>query len=235
MKIQNNLASTVREKIEDEMAAGRYAPGELLDEKVLAERYGVSRTPVREAIQQLCAQGLVYHVPREGAFVAKLTSKELLALLELLAYQEGLCAMLAARRITADRLEAMQGMVERCEVAAKQGNYQLYAEENVAFHELLYASCRNEYLIRQVTALRRRSQLYRRNNFHQVGRMLESAADHRSILTAIEKQDEWGAFRAAVDHIAVAGRSFAEFLMTLQDEFVSDREHVPPFFPPDHH
>lgn len=224
MKSKTNFALSIRDKIEEEMVNGRYAPGELLDEMALADRYGVSRTPVREAIQLLETQGLVYRKPREGAFVAKLSSKDLLALLELLAYQEGLCAMLAARRIAPEGLAALRQLVERGDRAAQAGDIENYARENLAFHELLYASCRNEFLTREVTTLRRRSQLYRRNNFHQAGRMQESAADHRKILEAIEKQDEWGAFRAAVDHIAVAGRSFAEFLMTLPDEFISDTD-----------
>ena len=229
MKVKGNFALTIRDRIEEDMINGRYAPGEMLDELVLAERYGVSRTPIREAIQLLEVQGLAYRVPREGAFVAKLSSKDLLALLELLAYQEGLCAMLAARRIEPEALASLKELVGRCDTAAQQGDVELYARENVAFHEVLYASCRNEYLTRDVTTLRKRSQLYRRNNFHQAGRMTESAADHPRILEAIEKQDEWAAFRAAVDHIAVAGRSFAEFLMTLPDGFVADSNRPNPY------
>ncbi|OZI61412.1 GntR family transcriptional regulator [Bordetella genomosp. 11] len=221
-KVKTNFALVIRDKIEEDMLAGAYAPGEPLDELVLAERYGVSRTPIREAIQLLEVQGLAYRVSRGGAFVAKLSSKDLLALLELLAYQEGLCAMLAARRIAPEAVASLREFVDRCDQAAAQGDVEAYARENMAFHELLYASCRNDFLTREVTILRKRSQLYRRNNFHQPGRMTESAADHRRILEAIEKQDEMAAFRAAVDHIAVAGRSFAEFLMTLPDGFIAD-------------
>jgi len=227
MKTKPNLGLAIRDQIEEEMLNGGYSPGELLDEKALAQRYGVSRTPVREAIQLLETQGLVYRVPREGAFVAKLSTKDLLALLELLAYQEGLCAMLAARRLSPQGLESLRELVQRCDAAAQEEDVQRYARENLAFHEVLYASCRNEFLTREVRNLRRRSQLYRRNNFHQAGRMAESSADHRRILQAIESQDEMAAFHAAVDHIAVAGRSFAEFLMTLPDEFVSDSDRAP--------
>ncbi|HTJ99414.1 MAG TPA: GntR family transcriptional regulator [Bordetella sp.] len=232
MKSKPNLGLAIRDQIEEDMVNGNYAPGELLDEKALAQRYGVSRTPVREAIQLLETQGLVYRVPREGAFVAKLSSKDLLALLELLAYQEGLCAMLAARRLSPQGLESLRELVQRCDEAAQAGDVERYANENLAFHEVLYASCRNEFLTRDVRNLRRRSQLYRSNNFHQAGRMAESAADHRRILQAIEKQDEMAAFRAAVDHIAVAGRSFAEFLMTLPDGFVADTDRAPTIAPP---
>jgi len=230
-KTKSNFALVICAKIEEDMLNGGYAPGEALDELILAERYGVSRTPIREAIQLLEVQGLAYRVPRVGAFVAKLSSKDLLALLELLAYQEGLCAMLAARRIAPEALVALRDHVGRCDQAAAQGDVEVYARENMAFHELLYASCRNEFLTRDVTILRKRSQLYRRNNFHQSGRMTESAADHRRILETIEKQDEWAAFRAAVDHISVAGRSFAEFLMTLPDEFIADSNRAPSFPP----
>lgn len=232
MKSKPNLGLSIRDQIEEDMVNGSYAPGELLDEKALALRYGVSRTPVREAIQLLETQGLVHRVPREGAFVARLSSKDLLALLELLAYQEGLCAMLAARRLSPQGLESLRELVQRCDAAAQAGDVEGYARENLAFHEVLYASCRNEFLTREVRNLRRRSQLYQRNNFHQVGRMAESAADHRRILQAIENQDEMAAFRAAVDHIAVAGRSFAEFLMTLPDDFVSDVGRAPTTAPP---
>ncbi|NWC07678.1 GntR family transcriptional regulator [Pseudomonas agarici] len=223
-KLHPNFASTIREKIEIEMSEGRYLPGDLLDEKALAERYGVSRTPVREAIQQLLAQGLVYKVARQGAFVSKLSSKELLALVEMLSYMEGLCAMLSARRSPTETVAELMMMVEACEHAAQQNDREAFATANAEFHRILYASTRNAPLAQQVMALRRRSQLYRRNIFHQPGRMAKSAAEHRQIVELIATQDENGAFRAAVDHIAVAGQSFAEFVMTLPDESLADSD-----------
>jgi DNA-binding GntR family transcriptional regulator len=222
-----NFASTIREKIEVELAQGQYLPGDLLDEKAIADRYGVSRTPVREAIQQLLAQGLVYRVPRQGAFVAKLSSRELLALVELLAYTEGLCAMFSARRSPPETVKELMGAVEACERAAQKNDRDAYASANVEFHSILYASTRNAPLTQHVNALRRRAQLYRRNTFHQPNRMAESAAEHRRIAELIAANDEWGAFHAAVDHIAVAGKSFAEFVMTLPDESLADSDKTP--------
>jgi DNA-binding GntR family transcriptional regulator len=223
-KMHPNFALTIREKIEIEMGEGRYLPGDLLDEKALAERYGVSRTPVREAIQQLWAQGLVYRIPRQGAFVSKLSSKELLSLLELLSYMEGLCAMFSARRSPPETVAALLEVVEACERAAGKDDREAFASANAEFHGLLYDSSRNAPLSQQVVALRRRSQLYRRNNFHQPGRMAKSAAEHRRIVELIGAHDEWGAFHAAVEHIAVAGQSFAEFVMTLPDESLADSD-----------
>jgi DNA-binding GntR family transcriptional regulator len=219
-----NFASTIREKIEAELAQGRYLPGDLLDEKAIAERYGVSRTPVREAIQQLLAQGLVHRVARQGAFVAKLSSKELLAIVELLAYTEGLCAMFSARRSPPETVKELMDSVEACERAAQNNDREAYASANAEFHSILYASTRNAPLSQHVIALRRRSQLYRRNIFHQPGRMAESAAEHRRIVDMIAANDEWGVFHAAVDHIAVAGKSFAEFVMTLPEGSLADSD-----------
>jgi DNA-binding GntR family transcriptional regulator len=221
-KVNSNLASTIREKIELEMSEGQYLPGDLLDEKLLAERYGVSRTPVREAIQQLSAQGLVYRIARQGAFVAKLSSKELLAIVELLAHMEGLCAMFSARRSQEETIKELYDAVEQCDEAARKGDREAYAAANILFHRVLYASSRNPMLSQQVVALRRRSQLYRRNNFHQPGRMAESAADHRRIVELIAEHNELGAFQAAVEHVAIAGKSFAEFVMTIPDESLTD-------------
>lgn len=222
IKVNSNLASTIREKIELEMSEGRYLPGDLLDEKDLAERYGVSRTPVREAIQQLSAQGLVYRIARQGAFVAKLSYKELLAIVELLAYMEGLCAMFSARRAQDGTVKELVAAVELCEDAAGRNDREAYAAANIQFHKVLYASSRNQVLNQQVVALRRRAQLYHRNNFHQPGRMAESAADHRRIVELIAANNEMGAFQAAIDHVAIAGKSFAEFIMTIPDESLAD-------------
>ncbi len=218
-----DLVASLRDRIESEIAEGRLVPGSLLDEKELAQTFGTSRTPIREAIQQLCALGLVHRVPREGAYVTKLTSRELLELLELLAYQEGLCAMLAARRQTESEQQEMKHWLEQCEKAATSLDKEAYAHANTQFHEILYTSCRNSQLTDLVRWLRRRSYLYRHNNFHQRGRMAESASDHRKIFNAIASHDESAAFQAAVDHIAVAGKSFAEFLMSLPDEFIADQ------------
>src|SRR5665647_1918203 len=98
--VKDNLAFQIRRKLEEEINRGDLLPGDALDERELAQRFGVSRTPVREAMVQLVAQGLVTTAPRQGVHVARMSIQELLGLFELLAEIEGVCAKYCARRLT---------------------------------------------------------------------------------------------------------------------------------------
>ena len=97
-KTTESLAEGVRTRLEKDILGGVLVPGQVLDERSLAEQFGVSRTPVRNAVAQLASQGLLRVVPRVGVVVPKLNIKELLSLLEMLAELEGICAKFAARR-----------------------------------------------------------------------------------------------------------------------------------------
>ena len=214
--------------LEADIDAGRLLPGDPLDERKLAERFEVSRTPVREAIQQLGALGLLRVVPRQGVYVARMSLAELRAMFELLAELEGACAKLAARRIDEPWRARLQEANARCTEAAADGNVAGYSQANVDFHEALYEGCRNAYLAHQVRAIRRRTQIYRTNAFQLPGRMLESARDHGEILQAVLAGDALAAQQHMVEHISVGGTGFAEFVSMLPPSMLESHDQAYP-------
>jgi DNA-binding GntR family transcriptional regulator len=210
-----NLAAEVRRQLEDEINGGKLLPGDALDERELAHRFGVSRTPVREAITQLAVQGLVTTTPRQGVHVARMSIQELLGMLELLAELEAICAKYCARRITeaqrARLVEVHQDSFKHVEAEDAEG----YRQSNIDFHAVLYAGCHNIFLAQQLHIIRRRTRMYRQNAFHQPGRMQVSFADHQRVLDAILRGDAEAAQQHMLEHITVGGKGFAEFVSTL--------------------
>lgn len=207
-----NAAEQVRLETEDNICSGKYLPGDSLDERALMEYFGVSRTPVREAILQLSAQGLVKIVPRSGTFVARMSIKELLAMFELLSELEGACAKLASRRMSAEERRKLVESLEESRACVAAHDAADYEKANSQFHELLYAGCLNKYLREQILTIRRRTQIYRQAHFHDPRRIEKSWNDHRRVVDAILAGDEDGACRAMIEHIAIGGQEFAEFI-----------------------
>lgn len=211
-----NLSESVRNSLEEELISGVLKPGQVLDERSLAERFGVSRTPVREAVLGLASMGLLKVVPRVGVVVPKLTIRDLLVLLEMLAELEGACASFAAKRMTAGERKALNAALIACEQAARSGNAKAYEKANTAFHAAIYSGARNEWAARQIHGLRLRCAGYQRSRFELPGRLERSLEEHRVIVAAIESGDADAARKAMIEHIAVGGRDFAELVSTLQ-------------------
>src|SRR6478672_10293885 len=114
-------AEALRDEIEQDIVTGRLQPGERLDEQSLADRFGVSRTPIREALMQLASAGMVQLHSRRGAFVASLGLKEIIERFEAMAALEGMCGALAARRITDEQRAMLLAAHEECQNEAKNG------------------------------------------------------------------------------------------------------------------
>ena len=213
--IKNNLAHQIRCKLEEEINSGALLPGNALDERELASRFGVSRTPVREAIAQLAAQGLLTTAPRQGVYVARMSIQELLGLFELLAEMEGVCAKYCTRRLT-DAQRARLAEVHRNSLKFVEADDAIgYSQSNVDFHEILYVGCHNAFMAEQLRSIRRRTQMYRQNSFMQPGRMRTSYEDHQRVLDAILGGDAKAAQQHMIEHITVGGKGFAEFVSTV--------------------
>lgn len=210
-----SLSETVRVQMERDLLSGALAPGTVLDERSLAEKFGVSRTPVREAVLHLAAQGMLNVVPRVGVVVPKLGIQELLALLEMLAEMEGACAKFAAKRMDAKERKALREALVACESAAHAGNAKAYDNANKKFHQIIYAGARNDWAARQVYSLRLRCASYQRSRFDLPGRLEQSLLEHREVVAAIESGDAEAARLAMVRHISVGGKDFAEFVSSL--------------------
>ncbi len=137
---------SLRLQIADEIVSGALEPGAPLDEQELAARFGVSRTPVREAIRQLSASGLVSVRPHRGAVVALPTPRQLDDMFEAMAELEALCAGLAARNMTVPERRALEGLHQDLRVLVQKGDPARYHETNEAFHAAIYAGSHNGYL-----------------------------------------------------------------------------------------
>src|SRR5690606_38504851 len=133
----------VRVALEDDIISGRLQAGDKLDEQQLAARFEVSRTPVREALRHLEAQGIVQVRPRMGAVVASFSIPDVIEMFEVMAQLEALCARLAARRMRPEEKETLVKYHHDCAAAADEGDFNTYYQENVIFHEAIYAGSHN--------------------------------------------------------------------------------------------
>jgi DNA-binding GntR family transcriptional regulator len=204
---------SLRLQIADEIVSGALEPGAPLDEQELADRFGVSRTPVREAIRQLSASGLVSVRPHRGAVVALPTPRQLDDMFEAMAELEALCAGLAARNMTVPERRALEGLHQDLRVLVQKGDPARYHETNEAFHAAIYAGSHNGYLAEITLMTRTRVAPFRRAQFRASGRLGGSYQEHDLIVQAILRGDQSGAVEAMRAHIGIvrdAFRSYAE-------------------------
>ena len=204
-------ADTLRAELEALIVDGRLRPGARLDENELANRFGVSRTPVREAIKVLVAIGLAEMRGRQGASVAMPSISTLLEMFEMMAMLEGMCAGFAARRSTAAeraRLRELHAeLVEACEAGEPERFYQI----NARFHDTIYGASHTAFVSEQTWQLRRRLAPYRLQVTYQPERMSGTLSEHMRIIEAIEAvcRDR------RVSQLTVASRRSADFYERL--------------------
>ncbi|HSH50072.1 MAG TPA: GntR family transcriptional regulator [Halomonas sp.] len=214
--MKRSNAQRLRDALEDDIINGRRTPGERLDPDALCQEFGVSRTPVREAIQQLVASGLVTVVPKRGTFVARVGIDELIEMFEVMAELEGMCGRLAARRITETELEALRQAYERCEAAAEAGDTDDYYYENEAFHDCIYSASHNGFLASEVRQLKQRLKPYRRLQLQVRQRLTSSLEEHREIVAAIEAGEAGNAEQALREHVLIQGERFSDFVSSVR-------------------
>jgi DNA-binding GntR family transcriptional regulator len=195
------LADELHLQLADEIVRGALVPGAALDETELAERFQVSRTPVREAIRQLAASRLIETRPHRSSVVARPNAGQLTGMFEVMAELEGLCAGLAAERMSGKERRTLATWHERLRMLMQEGNPQRYLEINEAFHATVYSGAHNEYLVDITVATRMRMQPFRRAQFRNLGRLAKSHAEHDRVVTAITRGDRDGAAAAMRGHI----------------------------------
>ena len=204
------LPEQLRERIEERIVVGDYAPGARLDEMELAKTFGVSRTPIREALIQLASAGFVENRPRRGSVVAELSPERLREMFDVMAELEAVCARLAATR-SGDGDQAALGEAHRaCEQALRANDPDAYYRFNEKFHLALYAASHNRFLAEQATQLHRRLRPYRRLQLRVPGRMESSFAEHAAAIDAIARRDGERAARQLRAHVEIQGERFAD-------------------------
>ena len=216
---KNTRTEIILFEIENLIVSGSMMPGERLDETVLAKKYGVSRTPVREAIRALVAIGLVENTGRQGAQVAKISISMLIEMFEHMAILEGMCAQLAARRATHDEISSMFSIHKLLENTFDNGNPKEFYEVNLKFHDQLYNASHTQYLASETLRLRRRLSPYRMRVTFQPGRMRSTLGEHLEILEAVNIGDSKKAMDAARSHLQLIGSDLEDFIASISKEF----------------
>jgi DNA-binding GntR family transcriptional regulator len=208
-------AEKLRETIEENIATGAFAPGMHLDETELAQRFGVSRTPLREALIQLASMGIIVMRPRRGAVVAEVTPQRLLEMFEVMAELEAMCGRLAARRMSPADHSVLMRAHKACELACIAEDPDAYYHENEQFHYAIYAGSHSGFLREQSTAMHRRLRPYRRLQLRVRNRLPTSFAEHSGIVEALIAGDADLASERLRQHILVQGERFADLLASL--------------------
>lgn len=185
----------------EEILNGRLLPGAKLDEQGLANRFDVSRTPVREAIGQLVAMGMLEKRPHVGAVVRNVTVERLNQMFEVMAELEAACARLAAERMTARELTDLEALHEETRIAVEAGDHEAYEKLNRRFHNAIYSGTHNDMLVDTTLEARRRVAPYRRAQFSVTGRVASSYREHGDVVAGILASDGERAYRAMRAHI----------------------------------
>ncbi|RIA47591.1 GntR family transcriptional regulator [Dichotomicrobium thermohalophilum] len=215
-----STAQRVRLALEKDIFLLRLQPGDKLDEAGLAQRFGTSRTPVREALRQLAASGLVEIKAHRGAEVSRLSIPQLLEMFEFMAALEGVCARFAAERASAEEIAAIRTAHQHCLSYAEAGDADGFYHANTAFHEAIYSASHNGYAAQQTMFLRNRLAPYRRFQLRRNNRPLESFREHGDILEAIAAGDAPRAEEVTRKHIDVQGSNFAALVSSVPPEYL---------------
>lgn len=214
------LAQDLRDRLEQEILSGQRPPGSRLDESKLAQHFGVSRTPVREALRELAAADLVALRPRQGAVVANFTVTQLLHMFEVMAELESFCARLAARRMTAEERRRLAAVHDDCRNLAERSEAHAYYDANRRFHEVIYAGSHNGYLEETTRSMRNRLNPYRRFQLHHPGRTMKSWNEHGAVVEAILAGDAERAAQAMSHHVTIQGDVFTDLISSLPESYV---------------
>jgi DNA-binding GntR family transcriptional regulator len=208
-------AEELRLQLADEIVRGALAPGAPLDETDIARRFSVSRTPVREALRQLAASGLVDARAHRGAVVARPTLDRLNGMFEAMAELEALCAGLAAERMPAVERARLEAIHEELRFLSHAGNPERFHEVNERFHNAIYAGSQNDYIAEMTLATRVRVQPFRRAQFRNLGRLAKSHAEHDRVVIAILRGDRNGAAAAMRAHIELVRGEYEVYSVSL--------------------
>ncbi|OJF91660.1 GntR family transcriptional regulator [Pararhizobium antarcticum] len=210
-----NTFHKLRDEIENGIVTGEFAPGERLDELQLATRFGVSRTPIREALMQLSAIGLIETRPRRGAVVVDPAPDRIYEMFEVMAELEGMAGALAARRHTEEDRLALLSAHEKCEAAEASEDTDRYYYDNELFHSAIYAASHSTFLEEQCMVLHKRLRPYRRLQLRVRNRMKVSLREHGDIVAAIVSGDADAARALLRGHVAVQGDRFGDLIANL--------------------
>ena len=199
--VHNSLHEEVAATLRDDIFSGTLGPGSFIDETVVCERLRISRTPLREALKVLAAEGLVRHEPRRGSFVREVTEQDLDDIFPVIALLEGRCAYEAAQHASDADLEALDILHERLTQHASANRINEYYATNLAIHEAIIALASNRWLAQVIADLRKILKLARLQQLHAPGRLAQSLSEHLAVYAALRARDGDGAEAAMRTHL----------------------------------
>jgi DNA-binding GntR family transcriptional regulator len=196
-----SASKRIETELMEEISVGELAPGTRLDEVGLATRFNASRTPVREALSRLTAQGILVAGEKRGVFVAQYTREELAQIFEAMHEIESACARIAAQRLSLLSRSQILDAQRACVEAAEAGDRAAYLRANEAFHNAIYAATGNPYIAEIATDFRRRTGPFRAKKFANREDLVASAKSHQALIDNIFSEDVRTASNGMRDHM----------------------------------
>ncbi len=184
-----SLTTRVQNELEGLIMSGELKGGDRINENLLADRFRVSRGPIREACRALTQEGLLQAIPNRGMFVRELDLREALEVYDIRAALDDLTGRLLAERITADQLAVLARLLDAMDAAAERDDLDLYYPANLDFHDKLLRFAGNRRLIRLHRRLVKALHLFRRKGLLEEGSMRISNEEHKRVMAALEKRD----------------------------------------------
>ena len=196
-----NAREAAFEKIKEAIIKGHFKPGEKLVEQTLAQEMGVSRTPVREAIRRLEAEGFVVSIPRKGVVVSRADKEEIVQLYSIRAELEGLAARWAIENADEDDIRKLDEAISRMEETAASGDLDGVVQSNALFHDAIAQASKSRILCTLLKTLQDNIQRFRFQSLHLPGRPVAALAEHKEIVAAIKEKKAEEADRLLKEHL----------------------------------
>jgi DNA-binding GntR family transcriptional regulator len=209
----------IQKLLELDILAGKLKPGEKLDEAKLAKRFKVSRTPVREAISMLASENMVEMHPGRSSIVAAFSVQQVFDMYEVLAVLEGLCANLAARRMSEEERQKLKKLHLKMGKFVDTNDWALYRQMDEGFHQLIYSGSHNQYLAEKVKSIRNRMMPYRRHYMEPPHRVEVPYQEHTRIVEAILEGNGVEADASLKEHSSIRADGISDFIAALTRDF----------------
>jgi len=210
--VSGTIAEQIYEHLVDQIIAGEIKPGQRVEEQAVATQFGVSRTPVRDALRQLAGTGLVEFRPNRGVTVVDLKFDELGEMFEALGELEALCAKMSAERMTQLERTALAKLHAEAASAVATADETRYGELNNRLHQMIYQGAHNDSITGITENFRRRIMPFRSFAGTVKHRMEASNAEHEGLVSAILKGDPEQAYEAMRSHVAKASLTVIEVM-----------------------
>jgi DNA-binding GntR family transcriptional regulator len=219
--IHNSLHDEVADGLRLRIFDGVLAPGSFIDEVALCADLAISRTPLREALKVLAAEGLVRHEPRRGSFVSQVTEQDLDEIFPVIALLEGRCALEATRNATDADIAALETLHTSLQMHADAKRITDYYAVNFQIHEAIITLANNRWLAQSIADLRKILKLARLQQLHAPGRLEQSLSEHLAVFAAIKARDGEAADAAMRTHLLRQREALRELSRTQKSRLLA--------------